>query len=154
MTRTASAAEHWTRSTTAHACNAKSEHESTCAARAIRPDLNTSTKWAANTTPRSITCARSSFRFSRYNGNKHQHRIDFPLPTTEKLAIEAAQAFLSQPLTQEWWDTIRLDTFHEYTWEQAQAHDFKIRGHALTDCIFLESTELDDKGLLTFWVGS
>jgi len=39
---------------------------------------------------------------------------------TEKAAIEAVEKYLSQPLTKEYYDKIKCDTYHEADWKEAQ----------------------------------
>lgn len=91
------------------------------------------------------------FSISRYG--KYEETIIFNAPVTQKDAIEAVEKYLSVPLTQEYYEKIQDDTFHEYPWETAKEF-FKCRGAVMTDAIFLEGTKINSDGQLTFSIGS
>ena len=78
---------------------------------------------------------RIIFDYSRYGS--FQHTIYFTEPVTEKAAITAAEAWLSEPLTQEHYEKIKHDSLHEYGWEDAK-EVFGCRGECLTDLCYLE----------------
>ena len=90
------------------------------------------------------------FDISRY-GEK-QRSLKFDSPVSENDAILAVEKYLSEPLTEEYYDMIKDDLFHGYSWDEAKAC-FTYRGDCLTDCIFLEKTEIID-GTLIFFCGS
>lgn len=97
-------------------------------------------------------CVRSvEFNISRHG--KYTHVIAFPKFVTVKVAIKAVEAYLSEPLTRNYYESIKDDTFHEMEWEDAIKY-FHCRGHALTDTKFLESTKIDKNGLLIFFIGT
>ena len=83
-----------------------------------------------------------TFDISRYG--KYQMRISFPAPVTEAAAVEAAEDFLSQPLTSRYYEQIQDDTFHQYPYEVAR-HGFTTRGDALTDARYLEALVPSDE---------
>ena len=91
------------------------------------------------------------FNTSRYG--KHHHVITFDELVTEKVAIEAVEAYLSEPLTEEYYNKIKEDTFHQIPWEEAKK-EFRCRGATLTNSRFIEDTEVDEDGQLSFFVGS
>ena len=85
-----------------------------------------------------ITTVR--FQIGR-NGNRTQV-IEFGAPVTEKTAIQAAETYLSEPVDEKYYETIREDLFHAVPWVQASLW-FKCRGDCLTDARFLESVKFD-----------
>jgi hypothetical protein len=96
--------------------------------------------------------AAVTFDISRYG--KYRHTIPFPRDTTEEEAVRAAERFLSQPLTRDYYEAIQDDTFHQYLWEVAR-HGFTSRGDALTDAKYLEQLVLDPQtGELMIETGS
>ncbi len=91
------------------------------------------------------------FNISRYG--KFKETLTFNPAVSEKEAIEAVETYLSQPLTEEYFDRIKSDMFHDYlSWEKAQ-EDYYCRGDCLTDSKFLERVYLKD-GEMTFFIGS
>lgn len=94
-----------------------------------------------------------TFAISRYDKYEMTIRFDYQNPKTEKETIEYVEAFLSQPLTEEWFNMVRDDTFHQYSWEEAKEY-FKCRGDVLGDAKFLEDTYLSADGNMTFSIGS
>lgn len=99
------------------------------------------------------SCVRAVvFAVSRYA--KYEHRIDFDEEEiTEAAAIHAVEAYLSEPLTKEYYLRVRDDTFHRMTWNDAKEH-FKYRGDVLTDYRFLEGVYLNKDGIMSFSIGS
>jgi len=59
------------------------------------------------TTPKNINSV--TFDVSRYGA--HNAVIDFAEPVSEKIAITAAEAYLTRPMTQEQFDLVRDDVF-------------------------------------------
>lgn len=100
------------------------------------------------TNPRNINSVR--FNISRYGA--YNHTIEFPNLVCEKEAIEKVEKFLSEPLTEEYYNKIVDDLFHEMPWEEAKKH-FTVRGNCLTDRKFLEDTQVIN-GQLMFFIGS
>jgi len=93
-----------------------------------------------------------AFNISRYGD--HVEIISFKEPVTEKTAIEAAEAFLSKPVTEEYYEMVKEDLCDSETpWEQAK-HQYANRGALLTDCRFLESLDDDGDGNVTISCGS
>ena len=90
------------------------------------------------------------FNISIYG--KYSHMFEFPNLVCEKEAIEKVEEYLSEPLTEEYYNIIVDDLFHELPWEKAKMC-FIVRGDCLTDCKFLEYTKVID-GKLTFTMGS
>lgn len=74
------------------------------------------------------------------------HTIEFNPMVNEKQAIEAAENYLSQPLTQQYYEIRREYTFHKSPWEEAKRY-FTNRGDSLTDLKFLEVLRLKDGNL-------
>ena len=74
---------------------------------------------------------------------------------TRKAAIQAAEAYLNQPLTQEWFEA-RADALFEsdLTWEAAQKN-YKTRGSLLTDMIYIEDlSHVTEDGVMSMDFGS
>jgi hypothetical protein len=103
---------------------------------------------AYKTTPKNITSVE--FEISRYG--QFTHTLEFTSPISEKEAIEKVEEYLSQALTEDYYNMIVNDLFHEYQWEEAREY-FSCRGDCLTDCKFLERTYIDN-GRMTFFIGS
>lgn len=94
-----------------------------------------------------------TFSISRYSKYLMTIRFDFREPLkTEKETIEYVEDFLSKPLTEEWYQMVQDDTFHQYNWSEAQKL-FECRGDILGDAKFLENTHLNG-GNLSFSIGS
>ena len=99
-------------------------------------------------TPENVNSA--TFKISRYG--KHQRTIKFLNPISEKEAIATVEEYLSQPLTEDYYNQICDDLFDSLSWIQAR-ECFYSRGECLTQCIFLEKTFIKG-GNLTFFIGS
>jgi hypothetical protein len=97
-----------------------------------------------------LTVTSVTFYISRYA--TYDHTIAFDAPVTEAVAIEAVEAYLSEPITEEFYQQIKDDLFHQYEWKEAQKY-FECRGDCLTDCRFLERTTVN-MGNLKFFIGS
>ncbi len=95
-----------------------------------------------------------SFDISRYS--EHSHTIQFDAPVTEQAAIAAAEEYLSQQLTEDYFEQVRNDLFGEDNWKQTREvlRNRLIRGALLRDAKFLESAKLDADGTLTLRTGS
>lgn len=89
-----------------------------------------------------------SFEVSRYGKFCITHV--FTTPVTEKRAVEAAEMYLSQPLTEDYYARIQHDTFHRLPWAEAK-DAFACRGAVLTDARFLEVMRMtgDQLSLIT-----
>jgi hypothetical protein len=92
-----------------------------------------------------------TFDISRYGA--FTHTLTFAEAVSEAHAIRAVEAYLSGPLTEEYYNKIREDTFDELLWGEAK-EAFPCRGDTLTDAHYLEGAAVDDKGALTLVVGS
>jgi hypothetical protein len=90
------------------------------------------------------------FNISRYG--MHEHSIFFEEKVTIKTAIEAVEQYLSEPLTEDYYEKIKKDTFSQFNWKTAQ-EKFETRGAVLSDAIYLEEIDLNN-GELTFFIGS
>ena len=94
---------------------------------------------------------KAIFDISRYG--KYQHSIDFDFPVTEKQAIKAVEKYLSKPLTEEYYNTIKDDMFCSIeSYDDAETY-YDCIGDCLSDCKFLEDTQIEN-GILTFFIGS
>ena len=91
-----------------------------------------------------------TFPISRFE--KYMHTINFLPRVNEKQAIEAAEKYLSEPLTEEWYSKVQDDTFYEFPWESAK-DTYKNRGETLTDLRFIEIIEIKD-GKMKLILGS
>lgn len=87
-------------------------------------------------------CTDIRFDISRYG--QYTHTIGFAIPISVRQAIKAVEEYLSEPLTQEYYDKIKDDLFCDgEEWEEAKKY-FKCKGDCLTDCKFLEEILFDD----------
>lgn len=94
---------------------------------------------------------RITFNISRYG--EFSHTITFDEPLTEKGAIQEAEKWLSQPMTEAHYDTIKEDLFGcDEDWEEAKEF-YVLRGDALGDCRFLETARAESD-YLTLECGS
>jgi hypothetical protein len=78
------------------------------------------------------------FDLSRYGDVRET--IAFAEPVSEKVAIEAAEQFLSQPLYREHYDRIKEDLYN-MSWEEAK-DEFELRGDCISSDNFLESADV------------
>jgi hypothetical protein len=102
-----------------------------------------------STEPLNITSVE--FDISRYG--EFTESIIFDSPVSEKKAIEIVEAYLSEPLTEEYFNKIKSDMFHDdLPWEDAK-QTYHCRGDCLTDARFLEDVDVTD-GVLTLLIGS
>jgi hypothetical protein len=83
------------------------------------------------------------FDISRYG--KHKHTIVLDAAVTQKQAVTKAEEFLSEKITQEYYDKVKDDLFCSF-----KTGDYEIdyiysqnRGFLLTDCKFLEIASTD-----------
>lgn len=83
------------------------------------------------------------FNISRYG--KYTKTLTFSRQISINNAIEKAEEYLSQPVTEEYYNEIRDDLFDNETWEQVKDKNY-IRGDLLSDAIFLESASISRKG--------
>lgn len=91
------------------------------------------------------------FEISRYG--KFEESLTFDSPVSEKTAIEAVEAYLSEPLTKLYFENIKEDMFHnDLPWEEAKEY-YQCRGDCLTDARFLERVYYND-GTMSFAIGS
>lgn len=88
-----------------------------------------------NDTHRAIR--RITFNVGRYG--ETTHTIYFQMLVSEKDAIEQAEAYLSQPLTEDAYKMLveKDDIFGGYPWDDVKEF-YKIRGRCLGDAKFLE----------------
>jgi hypothetical protein len=94
-------------------------------------------------------CVRSvRFDISRFC--RHKHTLHFDPPVSEAQAIRAVEAYLSLPMTEDYFAAIRDDLFHD----DASWTDYRCRGDALTDAKYLERVSLNDDGQLSFSIGT
>lgn len=77
------------------------------------------------------------FCTSRYD--KHSKTLTAPIGETwtAKCALEKAEEWLSQPMTEEHYESIKDDTFHSMDWAEAQ-QCMRLRGEGMGDRVFLE----------------
>lgn len=97
-----------------------------------------------------------TFAISRYYDV--EHTIAFPKPTTEAQAIQAVELYLSQPITEDYFNQIKDNTVlgddKNKSWAEIQKkYAYQTRGDALGCAIELEGTKIKD-GHLTFTCGS
>ena len=101
------------------------------------------------TIPHNVKCVE--FDISRYG--QFTKSLTFDSPVSEKTAIEAVETYLSEPLTEDYFEMIKDDMFHNnLSWEQAK-EDYKCRGDCLTDARFLEEVSIKN-GIMSFFIGS
>ena len=85
------------------------------------------------------------FPISRHS--EYEHRIDFPAPVTEAAAVEAAEAFLSVPHDEAYYERIKTDLFFNpkpgtdkcHAYEEVEGICGSLRGDLLTDLNYLDS---------------
>ena len=90
-----------------------------------------------------------TFSISRYS--KYMETLHFDTFLTVKQAVERVEDYLSEPLTQEYYEKIQDDSFIN-TWDEAKK-EYKTRGDALSGAIFLEECDVYDNEL-SFSIGS
>jgi len=92
------------------------------------------------------------FDVSRYGNVKKI--IKFKTPTTVSQAIVSAETYLSQKLTEKFYNQIQSDSFYkEYDWNEAKGL-YGCRGGCLSDAMYLEGYHVDSDGMLTLQIGS
>jgi len=94
-----------------------------------------------NTRLRNELCTHIKFDISRYG--KHTHTLVFDKAMTINQAIKKAEEYLSEPLTEEYYNNIKDDLFNCEGWEEDKKY-FKCRGNCLTDAKFLENVTWHD----------
>ncbi len=94
-----------------------------------------------------------SFPISRYGDDFAS--LEFDKPVNEKQAIEAAEDYLSEPITEEYYESIRDNlSVKDLDFEQLEEEDFTTRGDLLVGLIFLESIDEEMPGEVVFSLGS
>ena len=91
-----------------------------------------------------------TFDISRYGS--YTHTITFNVPVSEAVAIKAVETYLSESLTENYYQTIKDDLYHEYEWSDARGKYF-CRGACLTDCRFLKMVSINNSNL-QFFIGN
>ena len=61
---------------------------------------------------------------------------------------------MAQPITQEWFDRVKGDTWNYNSESETWREDDKNRDHLLTDAIHIESVNVDVDGGVTLFIGS
>lgn len=79
--------------------------------------------------------------------------INFPKPVTEKEAVHAIEAYLSTPLTKEFFDH-GFDGFKDWTQFMSTENRNPIRGDLMGSNIFLEDLQKDGSVLQVFTGGT
>ena len=99
------------------------------------------------------TANKVRFHTSRYG--KHSITLSFPEPKTQAQLISAAEDYLSKPLTEDYYNTVKDDIFGlaGEPWNEARK-SYHCRGDILGDATFLESVALDRNNVLQLIVGS
>lgn len=83
----------------------------------------------------------SLLEFNISRGGEHKHEIRFDPHATEKEAVEAAEEYLSQPLTAGYFEKVKDDLFaQDMSVEEALA-EYPMRGSLLINDIYLRSIE-------------
>lgn len=77
------------------------------------------------------------FDISRYG--KYKYTIKCKSPKTEFEAIKLVEKFLSEPITQKYFQDLQDDLFNDIKFENLQENNITCKGDLLGDCIFLES---------------
>jgi len=96
-----------------------------------------------------------SIRFPISRSERHWHTIDFEDPVTECAAIEAAEQYMSEPMTKEHWELVRDDVLYRERTDEWDASWKDIKGHATGDLRFLEIVAWNCKtGRLALGLGS
>ena len=99
-----------------------------------------------DTKKRSITSV--VFDVSRYG--EYTYRIKFSRPVSEKRAIRKVESYLSKPLTEIYFNTVKDDLFFgPKTWNDAVNRKYLYRGQCLAGAIHLENVEIKN-GMLSF----
>lgn len=79
-------------------------------------------------------------RYPQLNNTLHIETITFKEPVTELDAVIAAEKFLNEPVTEQYF-TPRVDSLFD---DSSQHTDYEIRGEMLTDMIYLEQIMIVD----------
>ena len=89
------------------------------------------------------------FNISRYG--KNVSSLSFPKKQTEDYAITQVEAYLSQPITRSYFDTIKGDLFNrDLKFEDLVKYDYHCRGDLLTDSVFLNRIERITESTIAF----
>lgn len=91
------------------------------------------------------------FDISRYG--KYTHYLLFKEPVNQQQAISKVEDFLSEPLTEEYYNQIKEDLFDDPMPFDEAKDNYENRGACLTDARFLEIANFD-RGTLTLLCGS
>lgn len=90
-------------------------------------------------------CFAVKFNTSRYG--KFTHTIKFSKLVSINKAIKAAEEYLSQPLTYEYYEKIKDDIFFSEGWENDKDY-FKCRGDCMTDTKYLEEIKFNNRTVI------
>ena len=97
-----------------------------------------------------------TFDISRFG--KHKHTLKFPEPVPLYLAVEEVEDWLSEQITEEYFNKIKNDThFKDFSYEEfmkRRGNTSPNKGEMIRDCIFLERINIDKNGNATIWCGS
>jgi hypothetical protein len=88
--------------------------------------------------PNNVVASVRSVTFDIGRYGQLTHTITFTDPVTESAAVTAAEKWLSKPLSNEEFSSLKEERDLFCGGEDACIDDFKCRGDALGDCKFLE----------------
>ena len=97
----------------------------------------------------------TSVEFAVSPDNQHHRCIDFMGDkVTVAEAVREVEAYLSVPITREYYEANKDDVWNKWSYEAKKAWGCEIRGEMLGSCKFLDVIELDSDGCLTLKTGS
>ena len=93
------------------------------------------------------------FDISRYG--KYSHAINFNVPVSEKEAIKKIEKYLSEPITEYYFNKVKDDLFeNDLEYNELSEKGYKCRGDLLTDASFLEEIKVVKEGVVIVKGGS
>lgn len=93
--------------------------------------------YECKTSPKNIT--EITFDISRFS--RYKDKLIFNEPVSEAEAVKAVESYLSEPITEHYFERVKDDLFHSVSilnFDELIENGFLKRGNLLTEAIFLE----------------